>query len=52
MKNKLLSLTLLTIMILGVSSCATSRGYGRKGYGCPSTAKAPINGTVVEKTNS
>jgi hypothetical protein len=51
MKNKILSLTLLTLIVLTLASCTTSR-HGRKGYGCPSTVKSGINGTVVEKFNS
>jgi hypothetical protein len=49
MKNKIFSLTLLTVIVLSLASCSTSRhGSGRKGYGCPSTAS--INGIVVEKS--
>jgi hypothetical protein len=56
MKNKVFSFTLLTIMVLSMASCASSRTSGyrgsKKGYGCPSTAHTPVNGTVVVKTNS
>lgn len=41
MKNKFFYLTLITMSILMLTSCAGSRGgYGghRKGYGCPATA--------------
>jgi len=39
MKNKILHFALLTLTVLTLASCAGSRGgYGRKGYGCPSTA--------------
>jgi hypothetical protein len=40
MKNKFLSIILLTTTIICLASCAGSRaGYGnhRKGYGCPAT---------------
>ena len=41
MKNKFFYLTLITVTVLTLASCAGSRsGYGnpRKGYGCPATA--------------